>query len=86
MYTQEQDALLPVHHTLHQLISLYVSTPTTILICTQTTAEPSAWLWNKEALQYSSNSKRKKKSKKKSWVEGNLQGKEKVTAWDKSIL
>lgn len=52
MYTQEQDALLPVHRTLHQLISLYLSTPATILICTQTTAEPSVWLWNKEALQY----------------------------------
>lgn len=65
-YTREQDALLPVHRTLHQLISLYLSTPTTILVCTQTTAEPSVWLWNKEALQYRSNSKREKKVRKNS--------------------
>lgn len=65
---------IPEYEVYASLVNLYQIIPAaTTLIPTQATAESSAWLWDKEALYYRSNSsKKEKKNKKNPRAQGNL--------------
>ena len=57
---------IPEYKVYASLVNLYLSIPTTTLIPTQATEEPSAQLWDKEALHYRFHPSKRKKLRKTS--------------------